>query len=137
MYHWPFRPRGRGTWCALTIALLLLSPAAAIAAPQRLDCTLTVLETKAGSKQDVGVEKRSITVVFDDLAKTITVTQDGNARVLNHVTMTQMTMNGYVDDMSVGIDVSSLKIVFQTYMPEPDSMRVEYGACSSSTKSPP
>lgn len=75
--------------------------------------------------------------MFDDVAKTISVTQDGNSRALTYVTMTQMTMNGYVNDMSLGIDVSSWKIVLQTYMPEPDSMRVEYGVCRLSAKPPP
>lgn len=142
MYHWPYCPKAGGARAgaasrALAAAILLLSPAAAIAAPQRLDCSLTVLETKAGSKQDVGAENRSIAVVFDDVAKTISVTQDGNSRALTHVTMTQMTMNGYVNDMSLGIDVSSWKIVLQTYMPEPDSMRVEYEVCRLSAKPPP
>ncbi len=137
MDHRPLRPTAVGAWGALAAALLPLPPAGAIAAPQRLDCSLSVVETKAGSKQDVGTEHRSIVVVFDEEAKAITVNQDGISRALNHVTMTQMTMNGYVADMSLGIDLSSWKIVFQTYMPDPESMRVEYGTCSSSTKPPP
>ncbi len=137
MDHRPFRPIAGCALGALAVSLLLLSPTGAIAAPRRLDCSLTVLETKAGSKQDVGTEHRSIVVVFDDEAKAITVTQDGSSQVLNHVTMTQMTMNGYAADMSLGIDLSSWKIVFQTYKPDPDSMRVEYGVCSLSPKPPP
>jgi hypothetical protein len=137
MDHRPFRPIAGCTLAALTAALLLASPAGAIAAPRRLDCSLTVLETKAGSKQDVGTENRSIVVMFDDEAKAITVNQDGSSQVLNHVTMTQMTMNGYAADMSLGIDLSSWKIVFQTYQPDSSSMRVEYGVCSLSPKPPP
>jgi hypothetical protein len=140
MYHRQLRPKAAGAvgvLGALAAALLPLSPADAIAALQRRDCSLTVVETKAGSKQDVGAENRSIVVVFDDEAKAITVNQDGSSQVLNHVTMTQMTMNGYAADMSLGIDLSSWKIVFQTYQPDSSSMRVEYGVCSLSPKPPP
>ncbi|MGP0088830.1 MAG: hypothetical protein ACLPKB_02555 [Xanthobacteraceae bacterium] len=117
---------------ALAGALLLLSPAGAIAAPKRLDCNLTDFETKAGPKSDSGTEKRSITVVFDEEAKGLTVYQYGSARVLNNVTISQTSMNGYVNDISLGIDPSSWNIVFQTY--EPDTTRVEFGVCGLSAK---
>lgn len=135
MGHWPFCPGAVGAPVALAAALLALSPAAAIAAPKRLDCSLTVRETKAGSKLDVGPENRSITVVFDKEAKALTVRQDGGARVLSNVTMTQSSMNGYVSEMSLGIDPSSWSIVLQTY--KPDSVDVEFGTCSLSAKPPP
>jgi len=135
MHRWWFCPRGVDALGAFAATLLLLSPAGAIAAPKRLDCNLTNFETKAGPKSDSGAEKRSITVVFDEEAKGLTVYQDGSARVLKNVTISQTSMNGYVDDISLGIEPSSWNIVFQTY--EPDSTRVEFGTCSLSTKPPP
>lgn len=133
MHHRRFCPGAVCAAVALAAALFALSPA--IAAPKRLDCNLTVLETKAGSKLDVAPENRSITVVFDKEAKALTVRQDGGARVLGNVTMTQNSMDGYVSEMSLGIDPSSWSIVLQTY--KPDSVDVEFGACSLSAKPPP
>jgi hypothetical protein len=120
---------------ALAAALVAMSPAGAVAAPRRLDCGLTVLETKAGPKLDVEAENRSITVIFDEEAKALTVRQDGAARVMNNVTMTNSAMNGYVSEMSLGINPSSWKIVLQTY--KADSVDVEFGSCSLSAKPPP
>lgn len=115
--------------------LLLLSSAGAIAAPKRLDCNLTDLETKVGPNFNVEAENRAITVVFDAATKALTVYQDGSASVLKGVTMTQISMNGSTEDMSVGIDPSSLSIVFQTY--KPGSMHAEFGVCKLSEKPPP
>lgn len=120
---------------ALAAAFALLLPAGAVAGPQSLDCRLTQLETKAAAKFDVETESRPITILFDEEARALTVTQDGNARALHNVTITQSSMNGYVDDMSLGIDPSSWRIVFQTY--KPDSERIEFGACSLNAKPPP
>jgi hypothetical protein len=130
-----FRAEAAGALSALAAGLLLLSSAAAAAAPKRLDCSLTKLETRAGGNFDVKAESRSITVVFDDAAKTLTVYQDDSGRALNQVTMTQISMNGYVDEMSLGIDLSSWSIVLQTY--KPNSITSEFGACSQSAKPPP
>jgi hypothetical protein len=118
---------------ALAAVLIAMSPASA--APRRLDCSLTVLETKAGPKLDVAAEKRAIIVVFDEQAKALTVRQDGGARALGNVTMTQSSMTGYVDEMSLGVDPSSWSVVLQTY--KPDSMDVEFGACALSAQPPP
>jgi len=117
------------------MALVPVSSAGAIAAPKRLDCSLTDIETKAGAKSDFEAENRSITVVVDAEAKALTVYQDGSARVLNNVTITQTSMNGYVGDISLGIASASWSIVFQTYAP--DSMRTEFGACIPSAEPPP
>ncbi len=118
---------------ALAAVLFSMSPAGA--APKRLDCTLTVLETKAGLKLDVAAEKRSIIIVFDEQAKALAVRQDGGARTLSNVTMTQSSMTGYVGEMSLGVDPSSWSVVLQTY--KPDSVDVEFGTCSLSAEPPP
>ena len=118
---------------AFAAALLPLSPAGAIAAPQRLDCNLTSLETKTGSTTDVVAENRPITVVFDREAKALTVYPNGSALVLTNVTMSQIAISGYISgDLSLSIDPSSWSIVFQTY--KPASATTEFGACSPSAK---
>jgi hypothetical protein len=116
-----------GALAALPVAM---SPAGA--APRRLDCNLTVLETKAGSKLDVAAEKRPVIVVFDEQAKALTVRQNNGARVLGNVTMTQSSMTGYDDEMSLGVDPSSWSVVLQTY--KADSVDVEFGICSLSAQ---
>ena len=127
-----FCSSGVNAGAALAAACLLLSPAGAIAVPKRLDCTLTELETKAGSKSDFAAESRSITVVFDEQAQVLSVYQDGGARVLNNVTISETSMNGYVGDISLGIATTSGNMVIQTYAP--GSTRAEFGACSPSAE---
>ena len=63
---------------AVTAIFLLFSAAGADAAPTRLDCTLTTAETKVGSKSDFEPENRPMSVIFDDQAKTLSVSQDGS-----------------------------------------------------------
>lgn len=127
--------KSAGALSALAAAHLLLPSALAVAAPKRLDCSLTELETTVRPKYEAEAENRAIIVVFDEEARTLAVYQDGNRRVLDHVTITQISMNGYVDEISLGIDMSSWSIVLQTY--KPNSMSAEFGACSQSAKPPP
>jgi hypothetical protein len=135
MHHRRFCSRAAGTSGALA-AIILLSPAGAIAAPQRLDCTLSSLETKTASATDVVAENRPTTVVFDQAAKALTAYPNGSALVLTNVTMSQIAMSGFVNgQVSLSIDPSSWSIVFQTY--KPDSTSTEFGTCSLSAKPPP
>ena len=136
MHHWRSRPRAVDVLGTLAATLLLVSPFAARAAPKRLDCNLTSLETRAGPKTDVGAENRSITVVFDEEAKALTVYPDGSALALTNVTMSSIAMSGYVSGkVSLSIDPSSWNIAFQTY--KSDSTSTEFGTCSPSAKPPP
>jgi hypothetical protein len=115
------------------VAGLLSPPVGAIAAPARLDCSLTDIETQGAGKFDrlVGAENRAITVVFDEQAPALAVYQDGNPRALSNVTITQSSMSGTSSDISLGVDRSSWSIVFQTY--GSDSTRAEFGTCKPST----
>ena len=133
MHHWRLCLGAVGALDAVTAAVLLLAPDGAIAAPQRLDCTLNSVETRAGPTTDVGAESRSITVVFDQAANTLTVYPNGSALVLTNVTMSQVAMSGYISGQaSLSLDPSSWSIVFQTY--KPASTTTEFGTCSLSTK---
>ena len=130
MPHSRFSLNAIHAFCAFAAAFLMLPAASAIAAPKRLDCNLTNVETRVGQKSDSAIESRPIIIAFDKEAKTLSVYQDGSARALNNVTISEISMNGSVDEISLGIDPSSLNIVFQTY--GINSVRAEFGACSQS-----
>jgi hypothetical protein len=114
---------------AFAVALLLLPPAIASAAPRQFNCTLTQLETVAASNFTQAAEDRSIAVLADEEAKTIAVSQGGSEQTLDHVTFSVLTINGYTAAISLGLEMSSGAIVFQSY--SPDSKKTEFGVCSS------
>ena len=109
------------------VAALLLLPAAGWAAPRRIDCKLTTIESTA-DPNFVAVEARSSAVIVDREAKTVAVSQDGVMQPLDHVTFTQLTINGYTNTLSLGIDTSAGNLVLQSY--GPDANKIEFGTCS-------
>ena len=113
---------------AFAVALLLLPPAIASAAPRQFNCTLTQLESRAAANF-TETEYRSFTILADEEAKTITVSQGGSEQALAHVTFSQLTMNGYTAEISLGLDTSSGSLVLQSY--SPNSNKSEFGVCSS------
>jgi hypothetical protein len=96
-------------------------PAAAFAMPVRLECTLT--SAGADGKETI----RKINVVFDAEANTLELYQGSQHRELGKVTISTISINGYNDDMSIGIDRSSWSIVVQTY--SEDHVLAEFGVC--------
>jgi hypothetical protein len=130
-----FSPRVKKILNGFAVLISLLSADHAIAATTRLDCSLTELETKEGTKTDFKTESRIITVIVDEDAKMITVDQDGVEQRLKHVTITQTALNGYNEELSLGIDASSGGVVLQTY--KPVSMIAEFGVCRHGTKQLP
>lgn len=108
-------------------AFLLLGVATATADPKQLDCTLTDPGSVSVSSQQT--ESRPVTVTFDEAAGTLSVNRGGTTRALSHVTMTQSSVTGYLDDISLGIDRGAWNIVLQTY--DAHSTRAEFGTCKS------
>ena len=106
------------------LAMVLVWTAAASAAPQRLDCVLTDKEGKPGS------ENRPIVVVFDVDAKTVTAKDGANSYSLNKVSISNVSIDGAADSVSLGIDRSSFGIVWQQY--GTDKVSTEYGQCHPS-----
>jgi len=95
--------------------------AGAFASPQHLDCVLTDTGTQPGS------ESRPIAVVFDEAAKILSV-QDGSQNVkFSSVSISNVAINGANETISVGIDRSSLGIVWQEY--GSTNVVTEYGKC--------
>jgi hypothetical protein len=110
---------------ALTMACAWSTGAAA--APQKLDCVLT--DTKPGS------ESRAVAVVFDEDRKTLSAEEGGRSYSFSKVTITYISISGHADGVSIGIDRSSLGIVWQQY--GADKVRTEYGHCKRAGDSAP
>ncbi len=106
---------------ALTIALAW-SPRV-FAAPQQLDCVLTDTQAHPGS------EKRPIVVVFDTDAKTLTAKDGDHTYRFSQVLISNVTINGLDDSVSLGIDRSSLGIVWQQYAA--GKATTEFGHCQA------
>jgi hypothetical protein len=94
------------------------------AAPRRLDCVLTDTPTKPQS------ENRPIVVVFDVDVGSLTADEDNHTRRFGNVSISSATINGQDDEISVGIDRSSLGIVWQQY--NAGKVHTEYGFCHPS-----
>jgi hypothetical protein len=108
---------------ALAAGMIPAWVALALAAPQRLDCVLTDTDTQRGG------EKRAIAIEFDEANKTITLDENGRARPLRDVAISNSSMSGGVDGISIGVDRSSLRVVFQAYGAE--SVANEFGRCTA------
>ena len=104
---------------ALTIAFAW--SVGASATPQQLDWVLTDTEAKPGS------ESRPIVIVFDEDAKTLTAKEGDHSYSFSKISISQVSINGLDDNVSLGIDRSALGIVWQQY--ETDQVRTEYGKC--------
>jgi hypothetical protein len=110
---------------AAMICSVLLAASAwtadASAKPQQLDCVLTDTEAHPGS------EHRPIVVVFDEDAKTLTAKDGDHSYSFSQISISNVTINGLDGDVSLGIDRSSLGIVWQQY--GADKVTTEYGLC--------
>ena len=109
------------------VAALMMMQGPASAGPRSLDCKLTTVQTKTGSSFEVASENQRLTITFDEGAKTLIADLDARLLAFDHVTITPITMTGYVLDVSLGIDRSDWSIVLQTY--EDRSIRSEFGTC--------
>jgi hypothetical protein len=103
------------------IVLELTLGAEASATAQHLDCVLTYSETKPQS------ENRPVVVVFDEDKRTVTAEEGSHMYSFVNVSISNVSINGQADGISLGIDRSSLGIVWQQY--DADKVRTEYGHC--------
>jgi hypothetical protein len=115
----------KGGWAAVIIVHWLLVASArtadASAEPRQLNCVLTDTEAKPGS------ESRTIIVVFDENAKTMTAKDGDKSYSFNKVSISSVAINGGNDSITLGIDLSSLGIVWQQYAA--DKVTTEFGHC--------
>jgi len=89
------------------------------AAPIRLHCVL--------SSSSADTKPGEIDVTFDVENNSLTVDRGAQHSVLSHVTISTISIDGYTQAMSVGIDRSSWSIVVQTYTQDPPT--AEFGVC--------
>jgi hypothetical protein len=108
---------------AIIIATLisLVAWIEASAAAQQFDCVLT------DTAEQLGSENRAIVVVFDESAKTLKARDGTQNYSFNNVSISTIAISGDVDSVSVGIDRSSLGIVWQQYAA--DKVVTEFGHC--------
>ena len=126
---------GRAAIAACALVITGLVGWAALAEPNRLTCELTRVQIKTGANFEAAAESKLFAITFDEDAKTLAVERDSKTLPLDHVTMTPITMTGYIDDLSLGVDRSSWSVVLQTY--RMNSIRSEFGTCSQGAKPPP
>jgi hypothetical protein len=100
----------------------------AFATPQELHCVLADTAAHPGS------ESRPLTVVFDEAAATLKAQQNDRSYSFARVSVTNVAINGQTDSVSLGIDRSSLGIVWQQY--GADNVVTEYGRCRRSDDAP-
>jgi len=105
---------------AVLIVVLARLPIAS-ATPQQLSCTLT------DTAEQLGAESRPIAVVFDDDAKTLNAQDGARNYRFDNVSISNISISGEVDDVSLGIDRSSSGIVWQQY--GPGKPVIEFGQC--------
>jgi len=115
--------KASGSAAIIVFGLLTASvwTADASTGPQQLDCVLTDTEARPGS------ENRPIVVVFDEDTKTLTAKDGDHSYNFSKVSISNVSINGQADSISLGIDRSSLGIVWQEY--GADKVRTEYGRC--------
>lgn len=105
------------------IAAVTAWPSDAPAAPQQLVCALS----NAGETQSSA--NQSITVIFDDTAKTLLAQEGSQNYSFGDVSISNIAISGSIAAVSLGIDRSSLGMVWQQY--EPDKVITQFGQCRS------
>jgi len=116
--------RARAVATAMIASALTIAGAAcprAFAASQQLDCILTDTPARPHS------ESRTVSVAFDEDNNTLAAEADGRHYNFSEVTITYIAISGHAGDISLGIDRSSLGIVWQQY--GNDKVNTEYGHC--------
>ncbi len=103
------------------LAMSVISPRVSWAASQQLDCTLNNLGGGAAAQNE------SVTVTFDDNAKTLQAQRAGRSYNFADVSISNIAISGGIDDVSLGIDRSSLGMVWQQY--GTDQATTQYGQC--------
>jgi hypothetical protein len=92
------------------------------ATPQRLDC---VLDGNSSAGVPAG---RPLVVTFDEDIGALLAEQSGQTYSFKKVSITNTSITGLTDDFSVGIDRSSLAVVWQHY--EAHKVSNDFGRCS-------
>ena len=103
----------------MVLIVALASTKGAVAAPQTLDCVLT----NPGSQPN----NQPILVTFDDTSKILKARRGTESYSFTNVSISNISISGQANDVSLGIDRSSLGIVWQQY--GADKVVTEFGQC--------
>lgn len=107
-----------------TALIAILVPAAASATSQQLDCVLTDTAGQLGS------ENRPIVISFDEDAKSLKAQEANQNYSFSTVSISNVSISGEDGNISVGIDRSSLGLVWQQF--GADKVVTEFGQCRRS-----
>lgn len=77
-----------------------------------------------------GVQHQAITPLFDADRDTTDLREGARRTALTHVTISTMSMSGWDRDTTIGVSLSSLRVVLQTYSGQ--NVQSEYGTCVQS-----
>lgn len=121
-----------GTGCFKTalFCLPVLWAAPSLASFQRFNCALTDTTAKPGS------ESRPIIVILDNATNSLEAEEGGQTRIFRNVSVSSVAISGNADDVSLGIDRSSLGIVFQDYGAAGKAVAIEFGRCQPAISTP-
>jgi hypothetical protein len=108
-----------GAMLTTALSMTLTGTGDAAAAIQTLDCVLS----NPGGPPD----NPSIAVTIDDTGKTLKVQRGTDSYSFTNVSISNISISGQVNDVSLGIDRSSLGIVWQQY--GADKVATDFGQC--------
>ncbi len=116
--------RGMAYFAAVLVCLpTAFCGSVSLAATRRLACALTDTTAKPDS------ESRPITVIFDDESKMLKAEEVGQTHIFRNVSISSVSISGVSDDLSIGLDRSSLGLVFQSYGIGGRVTAIEFGRC--------
>lgn len=110
------------------IAISATWPCTSPAAPQQLTCVLNIAGGAASAQNE------PLTVIFDDSAGTLQTQRGDRSYSFTDVSISNVAISGDVGALSIGIDRSSLGLVWQQY--GSDNATIAYGQCRQSSASP-
>lgn len=106
---------------AFVLVPLIMWSVAACAAVDRVDCNL------ADTAYQLGSENHALSVLFDENAKTLKALDGSQTYNFDDVSISNIAISGNVDSVSIGIDRSSLGVVWQQY--KANGIVTEFGHC--------
>lgn len=107
----------------VAVALATMSTGASSSTPLQLNCTLADVAAQPGSKN------RPVVIIFDPAAKTLVAREGQQSYRFANVSISNIAISGDVGDISIGVDRSSLGIVWQQY--RMGKAATQFGQCQA------
>lgn len=119
-----------GMKIVLAVVAALIGTAHATAAPQQLNCTLAGVSGQPASPSVSGQPaspSQPIVILFDQDAETLQAQVGNQNYSFGNVSVSAVAISGDVDSVSLGIDLSSLGMVWQQYAD--GKATIQFGQC--------